>query len=301
MGVHSNQYKSVASLKLAVDFDLLNELCFSASEHPKQTSDLRCIEDKVKSKAADTMTIYDRGFGSILLLFLHQYWGSKCLIRIKVGFSNYTKNFLKTTDNEAVIEVPLGDKCVKELKKMEINRSAVSTIKVRLIRIILPSGETEVLMTNVPQSEMNLTEAGEIYGLRWGIETAFNYAKNVFKLGVFSGYSEVAILQDIWCNLMAQNLENVLVLEQESTLALLNSKRVEKYKINKAVGCETLLSQMKILLKCRLDSLTKHLNDIKFLFLKSLEKIKCRKRARTRKRQRPNDRHTTEKNYKHNF
>ena len=92
------------------------------------------------------------------------------MIRIKVGFSNYTKNFLKTTDNEAVIEVPLGDKCVKELKKMEINRSAVSTIKVRLIRIILPSGETEVLMTNVPQSEMNLTEVVKFMGFVGGLK-----------------------------------------------------------------------------------------------------------------------------------
>ena len=301
MGVHTNQYKTVASLKLAVDFDLLNQLYFAVSTHPKQTSDLRCIQDKVQAKPADTLTIYDRGFGSILLLFLHQYWGSKCLIRLKVDFSKYTKKFLKSADNEVVIEVPLGDKCVKELKKMDINRSPVSTIKVRLIRIILPSGETEILMTNVPQSEMTLTEAGELYGLRWGIETAFNYAKNIFKLGIFSGYSEVAILQDIWCNLIVQNLENVLVLEQESALAELNAKRVEKYKINKAVGCGTLLSQIKTLFKCSLESLTKHLKDIGELFLKSLEKIKSTKKDRPRKRQRPNDRHTTEKNYKHNF
>jgi hypothetical protein len=301
MGTHTNQHKTVASIKIATSYDVLNKVYTHVSIHPKQTADLRCIQNEIKDKKADTITIYDRGFGSILLLFLHQHYNSKCLVRLKSDFSNYVKDFANSADNERVIEVPLGGKCTKELKKMDIKRCPKSTISVRLIKVVLSSDVTEILMTNLSAEELSIEEAGILYGLRWGVETAYNYSKNVFKLGIFSGYSEKAILQDIWCTIITQNLQSYLVFDTEKELLLINEKRKKEYKVNKAVGAGTLVKEIKTLFTCQVDLLQNHLNRIKVLLLKSLEKVKSSKKERKRKRQRPNDRHTTEKNYKHNF
>jgi hypothetical protein len=301
MGIHTNQHKTVASLKLALFYDLLNKLHYSASFHPKQTADLRCIEDKIKDLPPKTLTVYDRGFGSILLLFLHSFYKSKCLIRVKKDFSNYVKKFIESTDNELVIEVDLGSKCVAELKKMGINRYAKDTQKVRLIKVVLSTGEVEILMTNMDSDELSIAEAESLYGMRWGIETGFNYMKNVFKLGIFSGYSERVIYQDLWCNLIAENMINILIFSQEEALKKINKKRKKAYKINKAVAAGTVLSEMKTLFLCDEKELQKRLENLFLLVLKSLEKVKSTNKERQRKRQRPNDRHTTEKNYKHNF
>lgn len=301
MGVHTNQHKTVASIKISTCFDLLNSVYFRASTHPKQTADLRCIQPSIKDKPKDTLSIYDRGFGSILLLFLHQYYQSKCLVRLKLDFSTYVKDFVKSTDNERIVSVSLGKKCSESLKGMGIDRCPASTISVRLIKVILSTSEVEVLMTNVAEDELSIKEAGVLYGLRWGVETAYNYTKNIFKLGIFSGYSAQVILQDIWCTLIAQNLENMLLFETEKSLIAINKKRKKVYKINKAVGAGTIVSEIRNLFKCPISSLQNNLERIKQLLLMSLEKVKSESKKRERKRQRPNDRHTTEKNYKHNF
>jgi len=64
---------------------------------------------------------------------------------------------------------------------------------------------------------------------------------------------------------------------------------------------ETVLSEIKTLFICNEKQLEKRLENLFLLILKSLEMVKSTTKERERKRQRPNDRHTTEKNYKHNF
>jgi hypothetical protein len=60
-------------------------------------------------------------------------------------------------------------------------------ITYRLVKVILPTGETEVLMTNLDES-FTISDLSEIYHLYWGVETAFNGIKNHQMLGTFSGY-----------------------------------------------------------------------------------------------------------------
>jgi hypothetical protein len=250
-----------------------------------------------------SLTVYDRGFGSILLLFLHTHFNTKCLIRLKIGFSSYVKDFVKSADNERIIEIKLGEKCVKSLAALGIKRCKTSTTKVRLIRVKLPNGEDEILLTNLSPQEVNLQEAYHLYGLRWGVETAINYLKNVFKLGIFSGYSKVVIFQDIWCNLICQNLQNVLLEdpELERSLQEVNARRKHRYKVNRAVGLGTFLCRIKDIFTCSVSVLESKIEEVLSFFLKSLECLKSESKERARRRQRPNDRHTTEKNYKHNF
>lgn len=301
IGTHTNQYKTVASQKIALFFDILNQFYYHASLHPKQAADLPCVQDYIKELPKTTLTIYDRGFGSLLLIFLHSHYGSKCLIRLKVSFSNYVKDFVKSDDNERVIEVNLGTNCVKSLASMGIKRFRTSSIQIRLIRVKLPSGEDEILLTNVCQKELSIEEAYQLYGMRWGIETTINYLKNVFKLGIFSGYSKTAISQDIWCNLIAQNLQNCLIWCQEVDLSKINSRRKKVYKVNRAVACGTLLGNIQTLFCCPIATLQSKIDLVLGAFIRSLERVKTANKERLRKRQRPNDRHTTEKNYKHNF
>jgi hypothetical protein len=65
IGVHKNQYKAVASIKLSCYFDILNKILTSVSIHSKQTSDLNaCLQKQVQNIPKDVIAIYDRGYGS---------------------------------------------------------------------------------------------------------------------------------------------------------------------------------------------------------------------------------------------
>jgi hypothetical protein len=184
-------------------------------------------------------------------------------------------------------------------------------ITYRLVKIILSTGETEVLMTNLDES-FTISDLSEIYRLRWGIETAFNGIKNHQMLGTFSGYSALVIRQDIYCNLLFYNLHTISMLDSEEKLRKINERRKKKpsknkkkenkgYQINRNVGTNTLRMHLWDLFTCKEKDLVSIIEKMQEIYLQSLEIIKDCDKERKRKMMRMNDRHHTEINYKRGF
>ncbi len=61
------------------------------------------------------------------------------------------------------------------------------TYSVRIVRVVLKSGEVETLITNLLENELDTDKFRELYFLRWDIETAFDTLKNKFLIEKFSG------------------------------------------------------------------------------------------------------------------
>lgn len=312
IGLHKNQYKAVASIKLSCYFDILNKILTSVSIHSKQTSDLNaCLQKQVQNIPKDVIAIYDRGYGSHIIPFWHDKNGSKYVIRLKVGFSNTVKNFMQSTDNEVFITESLSEKTYKRLEKLGIRKSKLDTISYRLVKVILPTGETEVLMTNLDKS-FTINDLAELYRLPWGIETCFFCLKSHQMLGIFSGYSEQVILQDIWCNLLFYNMQSITNLEAKLRAEQMSQKRKNKpsknkkkdnkgYQLNRNIGAGILRNYWFDLWEKEGKDLEKVLAEMQVYYLQSLEMVKPKKAERKQKMIRSNERHQTEWNYKRGF
>lgn len=235
LGTHTNQIKTVASIKVLTYYDALNQITAHASIHPKDTADLRCVQVFIKDIPNDIISVYDRGFASQLLAFLHTYFGSKYVIRVSTGFSNSVEIFMASDQVDVVVTELLSRKCFIELKKLKIRKSQHDTLVFRLVKVSLPGGETEVLMTNLEDS-FSIDDLNLIYQKRWCVETSYNYIKNTWMLGTFSGYSQKAIIQGIYCVLIAHNLQTIIQYDCIPELEIINQKRTRKYKINRNVG-----------------------------------------------------------------
>jgi hypothetical protein len=75
----------------------------------------------------------------------------------------------------------------------------ISQITVRFVRIILSTGETEVLVTSLLDSDKYTTQMlKELYHLRWGIETFLGVLKERLKIENFTGKTVIAIKQDFF-------------------------------------------------------------------------------------------------------
>lgn len=300
IGIHKNQHTIVASTKILTYHDVLNSITTYAALHDKGLADIRCAQGVVSTLKQDTISIYDRGFGSHLIPYLHTLSGSKYVIRLRVEFSNTTKALMRSTDNEAVISEQIQPKAVKELHKMGTHVSSYEILAYRLVKIELSTGETEILMTNL-DATFTAEDLAEVYRLRWGIETAYNYFKNTFMLGTFSGYSPTAVKQDTWCVLIMYNLQTILQYDCQKELEEINKRRKADYKINRNVGAGTLRNHLRSLFLGAKTKVQQAIKHIEKLFLASLEKVKPNKQERDRKRLRSNDRHQTELNYKRGF
>jgi hypothetical protein len=175
------------------------------------------------------LIIYDRGYPSYDFKYKHIKSGVDYLIRTTTSYSNVVKSFVASGKKSRVVEILPGKNQASQDKDYDKN----TVMKVRLIRIDLPSGEIEILMTSLLDSKKHPTTMfKELYFLRWGIETFYDELKNKLKLEYFTGYSTISIKQDFFCAIFISNLQSVIVNDLHEELKNKNQKTKLNYKIN---------------------------------------------------------------------
>lgn len=235
-------------------------------------------------------------------MWLHSHKNKKYVIRQSIDSSNTIKNFVKSCENDIFITEFLNERAAKTLRESDYLVSKESDkVGYRLVKIVLPTGEIEVLATNV--LDLTIEELAVIYRLRWSIETLFFYLKEVLYWGVFSGYDSVAILQDLWSTVIFYNLQSIFINDAKHTLESKPKNKEKPYKINRAVGASILKRGLRYLFSKKLSVLEKFCNRLISNLLRHTEKTKKTVVSgvkRNNKKVRYH-RHGTEKNYKHNF
>jgi hypothetical protein len=104
---------------------------------------------------------------------------------------------------------------------------------VRLVRVDLPDGEIEVLMTLLLYSQIYPASMfKELYFFRWGIETYYDELKNKLKVKFFTGYSKITIFQDFLFTILISNLQPVIVNSLQEEIKDMNKDTKLDYKIN---------------------------------------------------------------------
>jgi len=86
------------------------------------------------------------------------------------------------------------------------------SIPVRLIRVVLKSGEIEVLITSLTDASAYPSRwVTKLYALHWGVEENYKREKQRLEIENFSGRSPWVVLQDFYAKNLAQNLAALFV------------------------------------------------------------------------------------------
>ena len=93
----------------------------------------------------------------------------------------------------------------------------------------LPSGNEEILLTNIPESEMSDGELADLYAKRWGIETKYLELKDRLQLDKFSGETVNIVLQDIYSTLYISNLVAFICQDADEIIAKKTEGKGYKY------------------------------------------------------------------------
>jgi hypothetical protein len=103
---------------------------------------------------------------------------------------------------------------------------------VRLVRVELPNGEPEILITSLLDNVKYPSKIFKnLYFQRWDVEKFYDEFKNKLKAEHFSGYSKHSILQDFYVALFVSNIQSLIVGEINEELHL-NNKTKYVYKVN---------------------------------------------------------------------
>ena len=105
------------------------------------------------------IVIFDRGYPSRDMIATLTGMGCKYLMRLQASCFKGVK------------ENPSNDFRITVSTKTD-------TYSVRVVRVILKSGEIETLITNLSEDEFSADDFLDLYFLRWGIETTYDTLKN---------------------------------------------------------------------------------------------------------------------------
>jgi len=190
---------------------------------------LSVLYDVVNNAKEKDLVIYDRGYPSFNLMYEHIKLNVDFVIRAKISFSNITKAFIESGKTSQIVDISPGKN--KSYKDKEYDNKA--SIQVRLIRVELDSGETELLISSLLNSKKyNSKIFKELYYKRWGVELFFDELKNKLKVEYFSGYSNQSILQDFYAAIFISNVQTLLISELTDEINETTKGNIYKYKVN---------------------------------------------------------------------
>jgi len=225
----NNTNTSVVQGRTSVLYDVLNHIALdSVLENSGIGERELALKHKFRWKKND-LIIYDRGYPSYDFMYEHIKSEVNFVIRATTTHSKAVISFVSSGKKSLVVEMfPKEGHCFKD---KQYNKT--TSIKVRLVRVNLPNGEIEVLMTSLLDSQKYPSKMfKELYFLRWGIETYYDELKNKIKLEYFTGYSKISVLQDFFCAVFISNLQSTIVNDLQEELAVKNQNTKLDYKIN---------------------------------------------------------------------
>jgi hypothetical protein len=145
------------------------------------------------------LLLMDRGYPSVGMLAAMMRMGFSFLMRVK-----------RKWDAEV-------DKIEKEGWR-EIEEDG-EIFRIRVLKVELDSGEIEMLLTNLDETQLARKEAKELYFKRWKIETSFDMLKSKLQAENFSGKTEVSVLQDFYATVFLMNMANAIASVSDGEIA----------------------------------------------------------------------------------
>ena len=230
-GITENQYEGsgIVQARASVLYDVLNEVALDAVLDKLSEGEPKLALKHAHRWKENDLIIYDRGYASYDFVNEHVKQKIDCLIRVKTTYNSVVVAFVAGGKKSIVTEI--SPKQNQSFKDKDYTKD--STLKVRLLRIELPSGEVEVLMTTLLDSKKHPTKMfKELYFLRWGIETFYDELKNKLKVEYFTGYSQISIQQDFFCAVFISNLQSIIVFDLDEELSIQNQGKKYDYKVN---------------------------------------------------------------------
>lgn len=205
-------------------YDVLEDIIVHASIHKGNYSERKAALSHLEALEAmnlhkNSVIIFDRGYYSQEVYRYFVAKGYYCLMRMSRGIKFATRQ----TSNDVI--TPL----------VGLSKKGQKTIPIRVISVILDTGEIEYLTTNIMDDTITPDMFKELYFKRWPIESKYYEIKNQLLLEEFSGYTGISIRQEFFISLLFSNLSAIVKSEADSRIN--ESKKASNksnYQSNKA-------------------------------------------------------------------
>lgn len=207
--------------RLLERYDVLNHLVWEALMTPYKQGESTVLKTHQQwdqqrltgLNGREVITLYDRGFAALNLLDWHREQGSPFVLRLPARWWHVARAFVRSGKREEVFTLKVRQ------RKWSL----------RLIRVDLPEGEPAVLVTNLmDEKQFPASCFGELYALRWGVESGYKLLKCRGQLEQWSSKHEEGIRQDLHAKVMMLNFTAALSSGSEHQISERSAKQQQK-------------------------------------------------------------------------
>lgn len=225
-------------------YDVLNHYITQSEVSSIDIGEISVAKTWLQCLKSDAITLFDRGFASFAMFHGLLKYNKPFVMRLKVGFNKTVKTFVASSSQDSIVTFTAnGAETIKYINEQEDSIKKGDSVTLRFVKVILPSGEIEVLATSFLDAiQMTIDDLATLYQMRWGIETCFDRLKNHLLIMCFSGQKPQAILQDIYATIFTHNLQQIFVNEAQEVV---NQQHKELNKYHYAVNNVTAISILK--------------------------------------------------------
>jgi len=147
-----------------------------------------------------------------------------------VKSSNVVKAFLESGKYSDVVDFPCIEKSLRRCRKDKIS---TESLRLRLVRVDLPSGEPEVLVSSLTDLQAYPTALfANLYHQRRGVKEDYKVLKSRLNIENYSSVSVEAALQDLHAKLLTKNLAASAIYDAKRKIKKHKNNRFYEYKIN---------------------------------------------------------------------
>jgi hypothetical protein len=235
--VQTNQYEGGEQVQAlaSVLYDLRNDVGLSAALGPKQAEKNLLFDTHLAVTQEGDVLVCDRAYAdySVMATLVAR----QCHFVIRFPRQSFTavNAFWAAPDQERVVPLEVTSKA----RAYVAERHLPTTLRVRVVKVVLPNGEVEVLGTDLLDARTYpAAELKTVYGWRWQHETYHDRLKNIFEVERFSGQSVQSITQDFYGVIFLATLESIVSKPAQAVLTTQGERRECRYapQVNRAVS-----------------------------------------------------------------
>ena len=230
---HNQSDRQQARAMVCVIYDIENDTLLESDIRTWKAAERDVAKEliaKLELKGfKNDLLLFDRGYPSKDMFDFLESKQLKYLMRVKAN--KFHPEFDKAKDPDQIITL------------IHKNR----TLTLRIINVILPTGEVEKLVTNIMSADFTIEDFKVLYFKRWGIEVKYSQLKSRYELENFSGVNPIAIMQDFYATIYLSNLMTMAKTEANANVESNKDSLKYEYKVNMNI----LIAKMtRTLIKC---------------------------------------------------
>jgi hypothetical protein len=229
-------------------YDVLDNYVLDGHLSCIKDGEITLLKKALKTEIPDnSIIILDRGYGYMSTVLELANQGLDFAVRFSTSTSSFAKQMMESEHDDQIITwIPTK----KEKEKARERGQTLHPLQVRVTRISLSSGETELIVSSlIDMDKYPISDISELYHYRWPIEEGFKYLKPKMKIEQFGARKPEGILQEFYAHIFLMNLVALFGQIADRQIKQKTSRLKYQYKYNWKTAFLTIRDKLHELLK----------------------------------------------------